>query len=410
MSAPQSRLQTSAGAPWATKDNRSFTNLRMELGHNGELLKYLPYNRTTFQAQSELPGAAPERILYGDMMEEKDQLWIYWTLLGGANYNNKGPHGSAKMITFQTLKGAQNGDAPIRPQNVQKIALASAPFKLAGDAFQIMVSGSNKLCIDRSLIQQAIAAYFFVRRGVDEKLKTPISLKNYKLELVRACKIYKAVYEQAQEAKNPAPSQAVTTAGTVEKAALREVLHVASPSRRSAEFRREPSVFRAPSSVTRSPELRDELYDSRPPSHSGSIGQTRKRARSPAAYPSYQQSLARYPFTPTPDYMYQANSDSLEYPEREVMVDKYVALQAQEEDLDRRINDAEGERSEIAAQIVGFQARLRQAENNKAALMEEKDNIKTEKKDVQSSLNGDEQLEFGFEAGRRMESKRLKRG
>ncbi|KAH3940584.1 hypothetical protein HBH70_025820 [Parastagonospora nodorum] len=394
MSTPQSRLQTPAGAPRAPKDNRSFTNLRMELGHNGELLKYLPYNRTTFQAQSELPGAAPERILYGDMMEEKDQLWIYWTLLGGANYTNKGPHGSAKMITFQTLKGAQNGDAPIRPQNVQKIALASAPFKLAGDAFQIM----------------AIAAYFFVRRGVDEKLKTPISLKNYKLELVRACKIYKAVYEQAQAAKNPAQSQAVATAGTVEKAASREVSHVASPSRRSAEFRREPSVFRAPSSVTRSSELLDELYDSRPPSHSGSIGQTRKRARSPAAYPSYQQSLARYPSTPTPDYIYQADSDSLEYPEREVMVDKYVALQAQEEDLDRRINDAEGERSEIAAQIVGFQARLRQTENNKAALMEEKDDIKTEKKDVQSSLNGDEQLEFGFEAGRRMESKRLKRG
>lgn len=248
-----------------------------------------------------------------------------------------------------------------------------------------------------------------MRRGVDEKLKTPISLKNYKSELVRACKIYKAVYEQAQAAKNLAVSQAVATAGTVEKAASREVSHVASPSRRSAEFRREPSVFRSPSSATRSYELRDDPYDSRLPSDSSSIGQTRKHARSPAAYSSNQRPRDRYPSTPTPDYIYQAVSDSLEYPEREAMVDKYVALQAQEEDLDHRINDAEGERSDIAAQIVGFQKRLREAENNKATLMEEKDKIKTEKKDVQSSLNGDEQLEFGFEAGRRMESKRLKR-
>ena len=248
-----------------------------------------------------------------------------------------------------------------------------------------------------------------MRRGVDDKLKTPISLKNYKSELVSACKIYKAVYEQAQAAKILVTSQAVATTGTVERAASREVSHVASPSRRSAEFRREPSVFRSPSSATRSYELLDEPYDSRPPLHSSSIGQTRKRARSPAAYSSNQRPSARYPSTPTPDYIYQADSDSFEYPRREVMVDKYVALQAQEEDLDRRINDAEGERSDIAAQIVGFQKRLRQAENNKAELMEEKDRIKMEKKDVQSSLNGDEQLEFGFEAGRRMESKRLKR-
>lgn len=144
MFASQPRLQAPAGAPQAPKDNRSFTNLRMELGQNGELLKYLPYNRATFQVQSELPGAGPERILYGDMMEEKDQLWIYWTLLGGLHHTNKGAHGSARMISFQTLKGAQNGDVPIRPQNVQKIALASAPFKLAGDASQITVSGSSK--------------------------------------------------------------------------------------------------------------------------------------------------------------------------------------------------------------------------------------------------------------------------
>jgi chromosome segregation ATPase len=90
------------------------------------------------------------------------------------------------------------------------------------------------------------------------------------------------------------------------------------------------------------------------------------------------------------------------------MVDKYIALQEQEEELNRRINDAEDERFDIAAQIVGLQARLEKAEDHKAALMDEKDKTKAEKKSLQSSRNKEEQLEFGFEAGQRMESKRRK--
>lgn len=42
--------------------------------------------------------------------------------------------------------------------------------------------------------------------------------------------------------------------------------------------------------------------------------------------------------------------------------------------------------------------------------MEEKDRIKAEKRDLQSSLSAEERLEFGFEAGRRMGNKRAKRG
>jgi chromosome segregation ATPase len=94
--------------------------------------------------------------------------------------------------------------------------------------------------------------------------------------------------------------------------------------------------------------------------------------------------------------------------DRDAMVDKYISLQEQEEKLDRRINDAEDERSDIAARIVGLQARLEEAEDHKAALMDEKDKTKAEKKSLQSSLNREEQLECGFEAGRRMESKRRK--
>jgi chromosome segregation ATPase len=89
-------------------------------------------------------------------------------------------------------------------------------------------------------------------------------------------------------------------------------------------------------------------------------------------------------------------------------MDKYIALQAQEEELDSRICDAESERSDIAAQIVGLQARLSEAEERKSELMREKHNIRAEKKRLQSSLDTEEQLEFGFEAGRKMESKRIK--
>jgi hypothetical protein len=116
----------------------------MELDEDAELLKYLPYQRGTFQPQNELPGAAPDRLLYGDMMEEKDQLWVYFTLLGGGqNYNKE--TGGNRMLSFYTLKAAQNGGAPIRAALVQDLALASSPFKQARDGFQIMVFFPNSL-------------------------------------------------------------------------------------------------------------------------------------------------------------------------------------------------------------------------------------------------------------------------
>jgi hypothetical protein len=91
------------------------------------------------------------------------------------------------------------------------------------------------------------------------------------------------------------------------------------------------------------------------------------------------------------------------------MMDKYIALQAQEEDLDSRICTSESGRSEIAAQIVGIQACLDEAEGNKAELMLEKHNVRSEKKGLQASMESEEHLEFGFEAGRKMERKRLRR-
>lgn len=52
------------------KNNRSYTNLVMELDKDAELLKYLPYNRATWQPNTEIKGAGPFRLLYGDVVDE----------------------------------------------------------------------------------------------------------------------------------------------------------------------------------------------------------------------------------------------------------------------------------------------------------------------------------------------------
>jgi hypothetical protein len=121
----------------------------MELVEDVELLRYLPFKRATFQPQFELNGAADHRLLYGDMMEEKDQLWVYFTLLGGGQNYNKATRGN-RMISFYTFKGAQNGETPIRPAAVRDVALASGPFKMARDGFQIMVRAKTRRIRTRS--------------------------------------------------------------------------------------------------------------------------------------------------------------------------------------------------------------------------------------------------------------------
>jgi hypothetical protein len=75
------------------------------------------------------------------MMDEKDQLWAYFTLLGGSSgHNCIKDTGGTRMITFYTIKGAQNGEKPVSPMEVQKAALAAAPFKLARNHWHVMVS------------------------------------------------------------------------------------------------------------------------------------------------------------------------------------------------------------------------------------------------------------------------------
>lgn len=87
---------------------------------------------------NELKGAAPERLLYSDTIEEKDQLWIYFTLIGGGD--SYAITGSNRMLTFYSLKIAQSGGGSVRPAKIKDVTLASQPFRLAVDPFQVLVS------------------------------------------------------------------------------------------------------------------------------------------------------------------------------------------------------------------------------------------------------------------------------
>ena len=127
--------------------NPSLDKLWRDLGEDAALLKYLPYRRATFEPQNEIPEAAPERLLYGDMLKNKDQLWIYFTL----HSHHKQKSNYASMLTFQTIKSATNHEASVRPGTVPKVALASRVFKHA-QSYQAV---------------EAVAKYFFIQRGMN---------------------------------------------------------------------------------------------------------------------------------------------------------------------------------------------------------------------------------------------------
>jgi hypothetical protein len=386
MTTPQPQPQpqhspTSASA----SENRSLAKLREDLGADAELLKYLPYHRTTWAPQNEIKGAGPFRLLYGDMMEEKDQLWIYFTLKGGGHNYNKNS-GGTRMIMFYTLKGAQEGTGPYHPHLVKTGALASQPFKLARGQWEIM----------------AIAKYFFIKRGVDKDLTSPISVNQFKPDLLRACQDYKAVYENMEAAKRAANGQPTSKVFAPPSGPRRDEFRtkpLAPPSpQQSSQDASTPAESRRPSPFLDAPNMLKRSHSPSPPTHT-ITNPARKVSQIPSSY-STSPTPTRATMQPRPRYTTI---------EREAMVDEYIVLQAREEDLDRKIEEAETERSDAAAQMVGLQVKLDDASNKKWTLMEDKDQVKAEKRRLQRSLEREDSVEFGFEAGRKMESKRLRR-
>lgn len=92
--------------------------------------------------------------------------------------------------------------------------------------------------------------------------------------------------------------------------------------------------------------------------------------------------------------------------DRNTMMDQYIALNAQEEELDGRIGDMEMKRANIADQVAELRADMNAIDDRKGDLEEEKARVRAEKRKLQIKLDEDEHLDFGFEAGRRMEAKR----
>jgi chromosome segregation ATPase len=216
-------------------------------------------------------------------------------------------------------------------------------------------------------------------------LQTPISVATFKDDLIRACLDYKAVFEKAEAAKK-AQAAAVGTYTSV-------------PPRASSggdTSRRASSELVSAHQLTQS--------NAQVPSADTS----KKRARSPDASTPTAQSSLRLSSSPTLNQLQETATERLDDQQREGLVDKYIALQTEEEELDEKIAHSKEERSNIAAQIVDLQARLNATTDDKSTLMEWKDKIRAEKRRLQSALSAEERLDFGFEAGRRMESKRAK--
>jgi predicted nuclease with TOPRIM domain len=95
--------------------------------------------------------------------------------------------------------------------------------------------------------------------------------------------------------------------------------------------------------------------------------------------------------------------------DRDAMMDQYISLKAREEELDAKISDMETERTNIADQIAELQANMNAIIDRKEDLEREQARVRAEKKKLQVQLNEDEHLDFGFEAGRRMEIKRQRK-
>lgn len=415
-------------------DSPSYAKLKRDLGDDAPLLNFLPYKRATFELQNEIAEAAPQRLLYGDMMESKGSLWIYWTL---DYHNKKKSHHDYRMITFQTIEGAKNHEAGVRPGSVQNVALASWPFKHAKDHDAVA----------------AIAKYFFIRKGIDMQLQFPVSSGPFREALMRVCQHYKAIYNETQANKAASRRPSVMRTGGYHQSIgpqfqdPREPSYAASlaPSRAHSPA---PSL-RLFQTLSRDPPKSVPCGPSRPRSMSSMDTRKRRHSSGPEHDPgpeserrsaphqessnfsSYSRPSSPFlaavqpPLDGRPEdeetqdlHVSNNNEPNLGQPvggarpgnvDRETMMNQHIALKAREDELDGRISDMETERVRIADQVAGLQADINAIGNRKGDLEEEKGRVRAQKKQLQIQLDKDEHLDFGFEAGRRMETKRQRR-
>ena len=416
--------------------NPSLDKLWRDLEEDAALLRYLPYKRATFELQNEIPEAAPERLLYGDMLEKKDQLWIYFTL----NSHHKQRSNYASMLTFQTIEGAAHHEASVRPGTVQKVAQASKVFKHA-QGYQAV---------------EAVAKYFFIQKGIDKQLQFPVSSAPFRDSLVRVCQHYKEVFDQLKSQDSASRRSSIMTTGGNHGMDPARLHGFQEPSRAASEA---PFPGHSSSASSMLSPVQSRLSSramshgsSRAMSLSGGEGRKRRHSASPdqpqftkhreshtqpgrsnaiedkaGGFSSYSQPPSPFLVTatpPLPEHTLEENMEEAQVNEsnleseksvgeghlgdidRNTMMDQYIALKAQEEELDGKIGDMEMKRANIADQVAELQADMNAIDDRKGDLEEEKARVRAEKRKLQIKLDENEHLDFGFEAGRRMEAKR----
>lgn len=91
------------------------------------------------------------------------------------------------------------------------------------------------------------------------------------------------------------------------------------------------------------------------------------------------------------------------------MVDEYIALQTTEEDFDSKITAVERTRLNVMEKLASLQSELETADKQRDDLMRDKASVRAAKKRLQATLKLDDHFDVGFEAGVKMERKRLRR-
>ncbi|RAR01955.1 hypothetical protein DDE82_006152 [Stemphylium lycopersici] len=326
-------------------------------------------------------------------MEAKGQLWIYFTL----NHNPPRSNPEYRMITFNTLERARNSDVDIRLTAIKDMALASWPFKHARDPYAII----------------AVAKYFFIRRGIDKQLQQPLSCEPLKGDLLRVCSGYRTLYDKTQAKKPIVAAEGSLDAGPSKPRGLRQPSYAGSMARSSRESSAASSLIAGVVSIRKRP-------------HSPGLNRNdpSERHLQPGAQDISQYAAGRdsaYSYPPSTFLLAEEHpahshhrvlGEAKGYPgpfsdlDREAMMDQYIALRSEEYELDRRIVKAEEEHRKGSEQIADLQADLNAISDRKWDLQERKARVRVEKKKLQVRLDEQEHLEFGFDAGRRMESKR----
>ncbi|KAL6706649.1 hypothetical protein ACN47E_005191 [Coniothyrium glycines] len=127
-----------------SRDHPSLDKLKRDFSDDAPLLNSLPSECVSVQEQTELEGVDLHRILYGEMMDEKDQLWTYFTQVMPSMSD------AEELLSLYTLNAAQSDGIHTCMYRNQNLALASLIFMQARNLHVVLAIAkhySMLLCI-----------------------------------------------------------------------------------------------------------------------------------------------------------------------------------------------------------------------------------------------------------------------